>query len=305
MYRQIRRGLKLAIVLGALTPLARRRHPIPPAAVAAAGFSAPLALLLLAGPSRRRHVGFCALYMWAHLTLYELPNENPDRLARRARIRYPLLADRVLGGGVLPTVRLQRRLSSRSGTTGFDACLVWAHWVWFLVPNGTLAYVLWRRPAAFSRATARIYATFELGAIVYWLLPTAPPWYAALKHEPGAEQVRRLMSEYGEEMWGDRWPALYSALGGNPLAAMPSLHVATAVMAASVIGEVGTPEATTLAVYSGVLAFALVYLGEHYVVDIAAGLALAAAIEGLERRYGRAAVRAARLVNGLARRLQA
>jgi hypothetical protein len=305
MHRQIRRALKAAILVGVLTPLARRRVPIPPAAVATAAFSAPLGVVLLAGPSRRRHVAFCALYMWAHLTLYELPNEDPEVLARRVRVRYPILADRMLGAGVLPTLRLQRLLSSGSGTTRLDAVLVWAHWVWFLVPNGTLAYVLWRRPDLFARATARIYATFELGAIVYWLLPTAPPWYAALNNQPGAGQVRRLMSEYGEELWGDRWPALYAALGGNPLAAMPSLHVATAAMAARVMGDVGTAEAMALSAYSGLLAFALVYLGEHYVVDIAAGLALTAAVQRLERRYGRAAARAARLVNGLARRLQA
>ena len=48
-----------------------------------------------------------------------------------------------------------------------------------------------------------------------------------------------MMIEYGQEFWGDRWGALYDVLGGNPLAAMPSLHFATSLMAAHLLSEVG------------------------------------------------------------------
>ena len=48
-----------------------------------------------------------------------------------------------------------------------------------------------------------------------------------------------MMIEYGEQFWGDRWDALYDVLGGNPLAAMPSLHFATSLMAAHLLSEVG------------------------------------------------------------------
>ena len=48
-----------------------------------------------------------------------------------------------------------------------------------------------------------------------------------------------MMIEYGEQFWGDRWGALYDVLGGNPLAAMPSLHFATSLMAAHLLSEVG------------------------------------------------------------------
>ena len=48
-----------------------------------------------------------------------------------------------------------------------------------------------------------------------------------------------MMIEYGEQFWGDRWNDLYDVLGGNPLAAMPSLHFATSLMAAHLLSEVG------------------------------------------------------------------
>ena len=48
-----------------------------------------------------------------------------------------------------------------------------------------------------------------------------------------------MMEEYGAEFWKDNWGPLYSFLGGNPLAAMPSLHFATSVMAAHVLTDTG------------------------------------------------------------------
>ena len=86
-----------------------------------------------------------------------------------------------------------------------------------------------------------------------------------------------MMVEYGELFWRDGWGSLYSVFGGNPLAAMPSLHFATSVMAALLLAEVG-PVAGALGFgYAATLGFALVYLGEHYAVDLLGGAALTAA----------------------------
>jgi membrane-associated phospholipid phosphatase len=89
-----------------------------------------------------------------------------------------------------------------------------------------------------------------------------------------------MMVEYGEEFWRSGWSPLYGLLGGNPLAAMPSLHFATSVMAAHQLAATGRMAGAVGWTYAGTLGVALVYLGEHYVVDLAAGLALA---EGLRR----------------------
>jgi hypothetical protein len=61
---------------------------------------------------------------------------------------------------------------------------------------------------------------------------------------------------------------------------MPSLHFATSVMAAHLLAETGPVAGTVGWAYAGTLGVALVYLGEHYVVDLAAGLALT---EGIRR----------------------
>ena len=56
---------------------------------------------------------------------------------------------------------------------------------------------------------------------------------------------------------------------------MPSLHFATSVSAAHVLTETGVVAGSLGWTYTLLLGLALVYLGEHYVVDLAAGLALA------------------------------
>jgi len=240
-------------------------------------------------------VAVCALQMWAYLAAYKTPHDDETGQARRVHIDYPIDVDRALGWGELPTLRLQRALALVDPDDGLprwrtlDKVLVWAHWVWFMVPHGALLYILLRRPERFERAAAMTYAVFDLGASVYWVAPTAPPWYAASvegRESHGAEDVRRMMVEYGEQFWRDGWGPLYSVLGGNPLAAMPSLHFATSLMAALLLAEVGPVAGALGGAYTAVLGFALVYLGEHYAVDLLAGAGLTLAVRRLGPRAG-------------------
>ena len=73
---------------------------------------------------------------------------------------------------------------------------------------------------------------------------------------------------------------------------MPSLHFATSVMAAHLLGRDRVRSRRLGWAYALTLGFALVYLGEHYVVDLLAGLALDRGI----RRVARAPRRALRAV---------
>jgi len=285
------------VATGVAVPLLRRRLELPVLVVTAASASAPVALCVALPRTRGRDVATCVLQMWAYLAHYEMPNDDPQRLEARVRVDYPVRIDRALGLGELPGARLQRLLG-RPGAAlrAPEQVLVWCHWLWFLIPHGTAAYVLLRRPERFERAALHTYAVFDLGLVGYWALPTAPPWYAAQRGR--APEMRRMMVEHGEAFWKDRWGPLYGVLGGNPLAAMPSLHFATSVMAARLLAEEGRTHGAVAWTYAGALGFALVYLGEHYVVDLLAGLALA---EGVRRGAGRAAP----ALRVLGRRIQA
>ena len=273
----LRAAAATVLAVGVAAPLARRRLKLPPPVVSATAAAAPFALCVLVPRSRARDVGTCALQMWAYLATYKMPNDDPEALERRVKVAYPVIADRFIGAGTTPTLRLQRLLGRPGRFRAWEQILIWSHWLWFAFPHGTVAYLLLRRRDRFPRGAAQIYATFDLGLIGYWGVPTAPPWYAAkegLMDDGLTPELRRMMVEYGEEFWGSGWGPLYGFLGGNPLAAMPSLHFATSVMAAHLLAETGPVAGAIGWAYAGTLGVALVYLGEHYIVDLAAGLAL-------------------------------
>jgi hypothetical protein len=259
----------------------RRRLGLRPPVVTATAALAPFALCVLVPRSRARDVGTCVLQMWAYLATYKMPNDDPEALEARVRVEYPLRFDCAIGFGKTPTLRLQRAYGRPGHFNALEKTLVWSHWLWFLVPHGTVLYVLARHPERFARTATHIYGTFDLGLIGYWAVPTAPPWYAAergLMDDGELPEVRRMMVEYGEQFWKSGWQPLYGVLGGNPLAAMPSLHFALSVMAARMLAETGPVAGALGAAYTATLGVALVYLGEHYVMDLLAGLALTEAV---------------------------
>ncbi len=280
----------------------RRRLSLPRGAVLAAGVAGPAAAAVALPRNRLRYVGVCALQMWAYVAAYKMPYDDPERLLGRVRVGYPIAADRIIGLGEIPSTRLQRRFA-RPGRVGrFERVLVWSHWMWFMVPHASIAYVLLRTPDRFPSAAARMYAVFDTGAVLYWMVPTAPPWWAAANGHLGElepARVRRMMLEYGERFWGERWSDLYDVLGGNPLAAMPSLHFATSLMAARLLAETDPVAGAVGWLYAATLGLTLVYLGEHYAADLAGGAALAEAVRRIAPHLAAPAAGVARTVNAL------
>ena len=273
----MRAGAAAALAAAVAVPLLRRRLRLPASVTLAAVASGPPALAVLRPRTPGRDVALYALQMWGFTMAHELPYDDPEALRRRLRIRYPIRSDRILGGGELPNARLQRALADPQDPNALDRVLSMVHWAWFIVPHATLVYVLARDPDRFPRAARQMAATYDLGCVAYYAVPTAPPWWAS---ENGYvdERVRRLMLDVGEQVWGSVWPRLYDSFGGNPWAAMPSLHFGSSAMAALLLGETGRRAGLFGWAYTAALGFALVYLGEHYVTDLAAGAALVAAV---------------------------
>ena len=148
-------------------------------------------------------------------------------------------------------------------------------------------------------------AAYDLGCAIYFAVPTAPPWWAAehgyMAEELGgaerrvdrAEQprVRRVMVEVGEEDLGAR---LAEALSSRS-AATRGRRCRRSTSPPRCSRRSCSPRPAPLAGRAsagptpGRSGFALVYLGEHYAIDLLAGAALVRAGPA-----GRAAGRAAR-----------
>jgi membrane-associated phospholipid phosphatase len=152
---------------------------------------------------------------------------------------------------------------------------------------------LWRRErfAAFTRV---LLCTFALGLAGYALLPTEPPWLAA--REGYAQPAQRIlvrtaqetsltagMLAVGQTTHGDR-----ESLGDpNPEAAMPSVHTAVTASLALFLAGINPVLGLLGLLYLLAMGGALVYLGEHYVLDVAAGVLCALLATWIAPRLGR------------------
>jgi membrane-associated phospholipid phosphatase len=288
----VRLAAGAAVVASLAVPIARRRRRIPASLTTASLVAGPLGLAVLWPRSRARDVVLFAHQMWGFTMAHELPYDDPEALLRRLRIQYPIKLDRLIGAGELPNLRLQRAFSREGRVTVLDRALSVIHWAWFMEPHAALLFVQTRHPDRFARAARQLAATYDFGCAIYFAVPTAPPWWSAENGyigpevervatevaEADAPQIRRIMVDAGEQLWRRAWDPLYDAFNSNPWAAMPSLHFATSLMAAIQLAEIGPVPGALGWGYAGTLAFALVYLGEHYVTDLLAGGALVLAV---------------------------
>jgi hypothetical protein len=181
-------------------------------------------------------------------------------------------ADRVLGLGTLPTTWLQEHLYH--GHTGpleaFSVAMYVSHFIAPLV----LAFAIWAfwRGRGFSDLLFGLLAVSILANITFLLAPTAPPWLAAehglipdvqpiIKNALFDLDLNSLALHKGD------------ASRYNVVAAVPSLHVAWPIICLLVIRKHRLPVwlfAAQAALTLGVV-FAIVYTGEHYLVDAIIG----------------------------------
>lgn len=278
------RGAAVAtVVASVLVPPFRRRLGVPPSATIGVAVAGPFALASITRRTKFRDAVLFAQQMWAFIMLHEVPYDDPEALRRRLYVRYPIRIDRAIGMGRLPNSRLQDAwMRPSEEVTRLDQGLTFAHWFWFFEPHLSLVFILARDHPGFVRAARQTAICFDLGCAAYALWPTAPPWWAAEHGYTGDDRVHRRMIEVGEKTWGRAWPKLYESVDGNPWAAMPSLHFGASVLAAILLTESSPRAGVAGWTYAGTLGLALVYLGEHYVIDLIAGLGLAASVRVLE-----------------------
>ena len=188
--------------------------------------------------------------------------------------------ERWLCGGI-PTVWLQEHLYNPSHVYWYDALMTLVYTSHFIA-TPVLAAMLWLRDRTqWLRYISRVIVLSVAGLITYTLLPEAPPWLAAKDgyiHHP----VERLSARGW--IWlhlGNVKELLAHAqdAGSNAVAAMPSLHTAFATLIALFIGaRLRTRWRYLLALYPLAMGFSLVYLGEHYVIDVVGGVIYAVGV---------------------------
>lgn len=208
---------------------------------------------------------------WLVFTLLRaLADETPVPL-RTAEVTR---VERFLFLGTTPTIWLQERMFDPLNISFLDYFTTFTHWSYFIVPH-VAAILIWRsRPQLFRRYLMAMTITLGIGLVVYFLSPAAPPWLTADKAPQ--QDIYRVMANVGRTLNSSLYDRTYSVLGDpNAVAAMPSLHQAITFMLFLFALHYSRRLALGAFIYAALMAFSLVYTGEHYVIDVLVGCAIA------------------------------
>ena len=188
-----------------------------------------------------------------------------------------------LFGGQTPTAALQALRDSGVATRLADAGATAIHASYFFAFALVGGWLWLHARERFRAYTAALALTFALGLAGYALFPTEPPWLVA--RTPGAPPARRVIVETTQGTLvasavveaGRAWQADPDALGDpNPAAAMPSVHTAITAALAFFLFRLNRWAGAAGLLYTAAMGVALVYLGEHFVIDVLAGIVCAA-----------------------------
>lgn len=193
--------------------------------------------------------------------VFLLMRSEADNTGVPQQRRDVVAADRILGLGQTPTERLQGWLFQ--GHAGIIDWTAFAAYVsWFVLPGVVTAWVLLRRRDLIVSYGLSRYGIDLVCAIIFFLMPTEPPWMAL-----NVTQILGVMHRARE-------------VDPNPVAAFPSLHVAIPVVQAFWLRRHGMFKASAFyGALGALIAVAVVYTGQHYVVDCLTGVALAYAVD--------------------------
>jgi membrane-associated phospholipid phosphatase len=177
--------------------------------------------------------------------------------------------ERVVAFGQVPSLLLQQAFYHAGRVSWYDIAATMFYFLHFAFPL-ILGYLFWivdrRTFLRFSRALIGMaFAAF----IFYLFIPVAPPWKAV----PGVVKIIDHTLPSFTDLPGVPVPAtVYHWLTPNAYAAMPSLHAAFPLLGALFALRLWGRRASPTLAYTACVWISIVYLGEHYVVDIIGGV---------------------------------
>lgn len=172
--------------------------------------------------------------------------------------------------GSIPTVFLQDRLFHSGSPQWYDFLSIFVYMLHFIVPMLT-AFLFWiLNKKRFREYTLALIILSFAAFATYVIFPAMPPWMASdLGYIPHIEKIMDVtFLRLGQPL---PLPTAYYLFRGDPVAAMPSLHAAYPLLTLLFFVRHFKKAGYLLFPYVFGVWFALVYLGEHYVIDIAVG----------------------------------
>jgi membrane-associated phospholipid phosphatase len=251
-----------AILVTERTP---RREPFLYAVVLAA-----LITLTWASARSRSDYGLWALYIGG-FAIFSVARSFADETGVQTHFDDLIRVDKTLAFGAVPTVWLQSRFFDPTHIGWLDRATTYVHWSYFVLPHLFAAHLFFGKRHLFERYVLLFVGVLMAGLVIYFMFPAAPPWAASLTGhlDPTYKVVTEVGSEWNVDLYAKFETQIRSS---NPVAAMPSLHMAVSVAVLLVAFRANWLLGILALAYNAAMAFSLVYLGEHYVVDILAGI---------------------------------
>lgn len=181
--------------------------------------------------------------------------------------------ERWLFNGQLPTVTLQDRFYDPTNLHWYDYYFTFTHWSYFIIPHVVAIRLWYKHPARFKHYLSGLTVLLAVGLMIYFLIPSNPPWMAPEPiNSPAAAPVYRVMELVAQHVNGGLYQASNSVIGqSNPIAAMPSMHFAATFFLIFPAWYAGKKWFLLALYYAATMGLTLVYCGEHYVVDVVMG----------------------------------
>lgn len=204
---------------------------------------------------------------------YEYLRGIVPHLTQSAHIFPMINADRFLFG-TLPTIALQSNLFSGISLRWYDYVAVILYISHFIIPM-MVAFIFWMYDRKlFKQFTAGFLVLSYLAFFTYIIFPAMPPWMASnLGYIPPLSKIMdQVMGSLAHPI---SVPSIYQFFGANLVAAVPSLHAAYPWLIFLFLNQKFKFWSFAALPYVLGVWFAVVYLGEHYVIDVVVGIAYA------------------------------
>jgi hypothetical protein len=174
--------------------------------------------------------------------------------------------------GTPPSVWLQQRYAHGGSLASYDYLAAVLYLLHFVAPL-SFAFLLWlRKGEEFARFTGAFLLLSYAALATFVVFPAAPPWLASQQgYLPEIhEQVGVVLSAFPDRF---HLPTVYQLFDPNQVAAIPSLHAAYPMLILLFAWRFFGLRGLAVAPYVLGVWVAVIYMGEHYVFDVAVGAA--------------------------------
>ncbi|GAC1471268.1 MAG: phosphatase PAP2 family protein [Chloroflexota bacterium] len=188
-----------------------------------------------------------------------------------------IVADKALFFGHVPVLWLQTQFYRPGHVAWYDVAATLLYLLHFVIPMlAAFVFWLWKRPVFLEFMVAFLVLAMA-GFATYVLFPAAPPWWAAnhgylahvYKVKDSGISIASSMSISGLFSW------FWSHGGWDQFGAVPSEHAAFPFLCFLYARRAWPRAGWLLLAYCLPVWIAVIYLGEHYAVDVIVGLVYA------------------------------